>query len=558
MNVNNSFWSRLKVAKKISLGYIVVISLSVISGIFSYVTLQNSRKVDQLLTENYYPLIATLKEFDGMVRETKNLSINWMYLPNQQNKEDFKLIQSEKFPDLKSKISDFIVGLKTTDLDTDTLSNLIQLYEATNNARTTLTTKLNTDEAYEDDFLLFELIPLLDDEIVSPMDQLHNQTLRVIAFFEKKTSKLLTEKYQAFNAVENIIIIMTVAAILAGLLIGFLITRNIKKSLGGEPGEVAAIADSIAHGNLAINFNEKQYTGLHNSMKIMVEKLKSIVSQVHNGAESINQASLQMASSSQQMSMGASDQAASTEEVSASMEEMVANIHQNSSNSQKGEEISGKAMENAKEGKVAVDDTVNSMQIIADKVSVIKEIARQTNILALNAAVEAARAGDAGKGFAVVAAEVRRLAENSQKSATEIDELCQTSVKVAENAGQLFENLIPSMEETAQLVRDINHSSIEQKSGAEQVNNAMQQLNNVTQQNSASSEEMAASAEELSTQSLQLKTIIGFFNMRKSAQKPAAKSVVKDRNSNTQAYSRNSNLKWLQQSKISDAGFEKF
>jgi len=556
MAVNNSFWSRLKVARKISLGYVFVISLSAISGIFSYVTLQNSRKVDQLLTENYYPLIATLKEFDGMIRETKNLSINWMYLPNQQGKDDFKLIQSEKFPDLKSRMSGFKVGLKTT--DSDTLSNLIQLYEATSNARNTLTSKLNTEEAYEDEFLLFELIPLLDDEIVKPMDQLHNETLAVIAFYEKKTSKLLAEKYRAFNAVENIIVIMTMSAILAGLLIGFLITRSIRKSLGGEPGEVAAIADSIAHGNLAINFNEKQYTGLYNSMKIMVEKLKSIVSQVHNGAESINQASLQMSSSSQQMSMGASDQAASTEEVSASMEEMVANIHQNSSNSQKGEEISDTAMENAKEGKIAVDDTVNSMQIIADKVSVIREIARQTNILALNAAVEAARAGDAGKGFAVVAAEVRRLAENSQKSASEIDELCQNSVKVAENAGQLFENLIPSMEETVLLVRDINHSSIEQKSGSEQVNNAMQQLNNITQQNSASSEEMAASAEELSTQSEQLKTIVGFFNMRKSAQKSTAKFVVKDRKGDTQSYSRNSNSKWLQKSKIGNADFEKF
>ena len=182
-------------------------------------------------------------------------------------------------------------------------------------------------------------------------------------------------------------------------------------------------------------------------------------------------------------------------------------------NSQKGEEISTQAMKNVEEGRVAVDNTVTSMKAIAEKVSIITEIARHTNILALNAAVEAARAGEAGMGFAVVAAEVRRLAEKSQTSAVEIDELCQSSVHVAEIAGKLFQDLESSIEETVQLVQEINNASKEQNSGAEQVNGAIQQLNNITQQNAASSEEMASSSEELLSQADQLKKTVGFFSI---------------------------------------------
>jgi methyl-accepting chemotaxis protein len=151
-------------------------------------------------------------------------------------------------------------------------------------------------------------------------------------------------------------------------------------------------------------------------------------------------------------------------------------------------------------------------------------------LLALNAAIEAARAGEHGKGFAVVAAEVRKLAERSQKAAGEINQLSATTVKVSEKAGEMLDKLVPDIQRTAELVQEITAASQEQDTGAEQINKALQQLERVIQQNASASEEMAATTEELSAQSDQLVSALGFFHTgdegnAQRPQAPAAKPV---------------------------------
>jgi methyl-accepting chemotaxis protein len=195
------------------------------------------------------------------------------------------------------------------------------------------------------------------------------------------------------------------------------------------------------------------------------------------------------------------------------MEEMVANIQQNTENAQQTQKIALNAAEGINQINIASAQTLQYMLEIADKVSIIGEIARQTNILALNAAVEAARAGEHGKGFAVVAAEVRKLAERSQASAVEIDSLTKTSVRVTEDAGKLMALIVPEISKTARLIQEIASASVEQNSGADQVNSAIQQLNQVTQQNAAASEEVATSSEELSGQAEQLLERVRFFRL---------------------------------------------
>jgi len=280
---------------------------------------------------------------------------------------------------------------------------------------------------------------------------------------------------------------------------------------------ISELANKVAAGNLIevkqIEVANDEVGVLFNSFKQMVEKLREVVTNILTSAEQIAIASGELSQSSQQVAEGASEQASAAEEVSSSMEQMAANIQQNTDNSQQTEKIALAASEGIKKGNEGAMMSVESMRKIAEKVSIIGDIAFQTNILALNAAVEAARAGEHGKGFAVVAAEVRKLAERSKVSADEINHLTDEGVRFSEEASKRLDAIVPEIQRTAQLVQEITSASLEQSSGAEQVNNAIQQLNSVTQRNAATSEQMATSAEELLSQAEQLNLIINFFKL---------------------------------------------
>jgi methyl-accepting chemotaxis protein len=167
----------------------------------------------------------------------------------------------------------------------------------------------------------------------------------------------------------------------------------------------------------------------------------------------------------------------------------------------------------AQESGLAVNETVEAMGAIAERISIVEEIAYQTNLLALNAAVEAARAGEHGRGFAVVAAEVRKLAERSQKAAKEIGSLASNSMKVAERSGALLKELVPSIRKTAELVQQVAAVSREQASGVVQMNRAMVQVDQVTQRNASAAEELSSTAEELAAQAESLQQMMTFFRI---------------------------------------------
>jgi len=235
--------------------------------------------------------------------------------------------------------------------------------------------------------------------------------------------------------------------------------------------------------------------------------------EVNTAAGNLSIASHDLSASSQSIAQGSSEQASSVEEVSSSIEELASNIHQVSDNAKATEVIANKL---AKTTKIMVSEAQKSqekMNAIAEKVGIINEIAFQTNILALNAAVEAARAGEHGRGFGVVAVEVGKLAERSKKAATEIESLIHSSVEVIEQAGKMMLNVAPEVTKTAEMVKSISEASVEQKMGADQINDAIQQLNEVTQQNAAASEEIATSAEELSAQADRLIEAQAFFKL---------------------------------------------
>jgi methyl-accepting chemotaxis protein len=253
----------------------------------------------------------------------------------------------------------------------------------------------------------------------------------------------------------------------------------------------------------------------------MVERLRGVVGDALAASDNVSSGSQQLSSGSEQLSQGATEQASSTEEASASMEEMAANIRQNADNAAQTEKIARQSSKDAEASGEAVARAVGAMRTIADKISIVQEIARQTDLLALNAAVEAARAGEHGKGFAVVASEVRKLAERSQAAAAEISTLSGETVQVATQAGDMLNRLVPDIRKTAELISEISAACREQDIGANQINEAIQQLDKVTQQNAGASEEMSATSEELAAQAEELQASIAFFKVDGAHEKKA-------------------------------------
>ncbi|ARM13827.1 MULTISPECIES: methyl-accepting chemotaxis protein [Rhizobium] len=294
----------------------------------------------------------------------------------------------------------------------------------------------------------------------------------------------------------------------------------------------ADIATQIAAGDLTVSpkpLSDKDTLGI--ALEQMVERLRGVVADAIVAAENVSAGSQELSASSEQVSQGASEQAASAEEASASMEEMAANIKQNADNAAQTEKIARQSAKDAEMSGEAVSRAVQAMRTIAEKISIVQEIARQTDLLALNAAVEAARAGEHGKGFAVVASEVRKLAERSQSAAAEISSMSSDTVKAAQDAGDMLGRLVPDIRKTAELVSEISAACREQDIGASQINEAIQQLDRVTQQNAGASEQMSATSEELASQAEELQTSIAFFKVdttgHRQVRMPAARVTVR-------------------------------
>ncbi|MCU1349649.1 MAG: hypothetical protein JWO56_2679 [Acidobacteria bacterium] len=277
---------------------------------------------------------------------------------------------------------------------------------------------------------------------------------------------------------------------------------------------MAATAETLADGDLGVTVtprSDRDRLGL--ALANMIARLGEIMGEVRSAAASLTTAAGQVSSTAQSVSSGNSHQAAAVQETTASLEQMNASIAQKADSSRQTEEVARKGSRDAEESGAAVRETVDAMNTIAEKISIIEEIAYQTNLLALNAAIEAARAGDHGRGFAVVATEVRKLAERSQTASREIGGLASKSVRVADRSGVLLDELVPAIRRTAELVQDVAAASSEQAAGVAQINQSLAQVDQVTQRNASAAEELAATAEEMSAQAEALHELVSFFRI---------------------------------------------
>ncbi|HEX2930144.1 MAG TPA: methyl-accepting chemotaxis protein [Candidatus Binatia bacterium] len=303
-----------------------------------------------------------------------------------------------------------------------------------------------------------------------------------------------------------------------GILLGWYLAWNIAHPLERFVDKLQEI--NIGHSGL-IQWDEAkdrrdEVGEVARSFNRFIGNLNQTIAQVMAVTDGVSTASSQVSSSAQLLSLGTSEQAASVEETTSSLEQMNASISQNAENSRQMELMALKGAKDMEESSKAVGESVDAMTTIAEKISIIEEIAYQTNLLALNAAIEAARAGEHGKGFAVVATEVRKLAERSQAAAQEISSVASSSVKVAEKAGRMLGELVPAIRKTAELVQEVATASREQSAGVAQVNQAMNHFDRVTQRSAAAAEELSSTAEEMASQAEYLQQLMGVFRVKAS------------------------------------------
>ena len=317
------------------------------------------------------------------------------------------------------------------------------------------------------------------------------------------------ERYQAiWMEMVGVVALVLFFAIAAAVWISVGISRGL--------GRASSAVRDVAGGDLtkyADISGRDEIAELLGHVNSMIERLRGVVGDALSASDNVSSGSQELSSSSETLSQGATEQASAAEEASAAMEEMASNIKQNADNAAQTEKIARQSSKDAEASGEAVVRAVGAMRTIAEKISIVQEIARQTDLLALNAAVEAARAGEHGKGFAVVASEVRKLAERSQAAAAEISGLSGETVSVATEAGEMLNRLVPDIRKTAELIAEISAACREQDIGAAQINEAIQQLDTVTQQNSSASEEMSATSEELAAQAEELQASIAFFKV---------------------------------------------